>query len=411
MSTMLTVRNFIAANGERFSQIYDTAGSAFPMFYPTAYTTRHLRLGITHATQLARLYPIKKLHEWAKLNTIDLEYRLASKSFLNQQEIASLVEYVITNHLLKPKKVISKGKRREYLDVAAKYLSWLSGELIKDRNDPVIKSQIANVEEEILAYRGKAGNKGGTNQRILDTFLTESARKSLTDFFDNPLADAVSLSQMGTAYRNATLLRTLYETGGRVGEILGLTLDDFQISSGGSPAKIRIKRNHDDPVDDRLKQPVAKTKGREVPITAELEQMLEVYLKDWRFEVDNVGFGDSDPLFVTHLRGGRQGRGLQATALYSCISNLKKKHQDLDELHPHLLRHDWNYRFSEEATARGLTEKQATAQREYLMGWRTGSASAALYNERHIREEAHKTALSMLNLTARPSSQKVKKSN
>lgn len=401
MSTMLTIRNFIAANGERFSQLYDTASSAFPMFYPTAYTTRHLRLGITHATQLARLYPIMKVHAWAKLNEIDLEYRVASKSFFSQQEIYSLVEYVITDQKSKPKKVISKGKRREYLSVAANYLSWLAGELIRDRNEPEIKKQIVRFKEEILSYRGKPGNKGRKDQETLATFLTEPARRSLTELFENPLADAESLSQMGVAYRNATILRSLYETGARLGEILGCSLDDFQISSGGTSAKIRIKRNHDDPVDDRLKQPVAKTKGRELPISPELEQMLATYLKDWRFEVDNVGFEGSDFLFVTHLRGRRQGRGLQSTALYSCINTLKKKYQNLEELHPHLLRHDWNYRFSQEAEIRGLTKQQAQAQREYLMGWNFGSPSAALYNERHIQEEAHKTALSMLDHTAR----------
>lgn len=398
---MLTIRTFIAADGERFSQLYDAASGAFPMFYPTAYTTRHLRLGITHATQLARLYALKKVHEWAGTNNVDFEYRFASKAFLSQQEIASLTEYVITVHSSKPKKIMSKGKRREYLTVSANYLSWLAGEVIKDRNEPEIKDKIVDLHNEILSYRGRKGNRGRANQKTLNTYLTEPARESLIDLFENPLTDAVSLSQMGIAYRNATLLRTLYETGGRIGEILGLTLDDFIISSGGSKAKIRIKRNHDDPVDDRLKQPVAKTKGREVPISEELEEMLSAYLKDWRFQVEHAGFADSDSIFITHLRGRRQGRGLQATALYSCISNLKKKHHNLEELHPHLLRHDYNYRFSQGATARGLTEQEEQAQREYLNGWMIGSPSAALYNERHIREESHKTALAMLNLTAR----------
>ena len=64
------------------------------------------------------------------------------------------------------------------------------------------------------------------------------------------------------------------------------------------------------------------------------------------------------------------------------------------DLHPHLLRHTWNDRFSDEID-RGaqLGKKTATAEEErlrnYLMGWSPDSKMAERYSRRHIERAAH----------------------
>ncbi|MES2534697.1 MAG: hypothetical protein V4632_02390 [Pseudomonadota bacterium] len=45
------IKSFIASNGERFSQIYASEELGFPLFYPTAYVTRSIRLKATHENQ------------------------------------------------------------------------------------------------------------------------------------------------------------------------------------------------------------------------------------------------------------------------------------------------------------------------------------------------------------------------
>lgn len=357
--------------------------------------------GMSHASQKEHLYAIKKLHAWAASVDIDIEKRLASKDFFRPAEISNMVTYLIVKQRSRLNETICKSKKTTYITVSANYLGWLAERVLTDCNAPATLKSIKRMLDAILAYKPKKGSSSREDQRIRDSALSDAVRLTLQFIFDNPFRTEEIPTRMGIEYRNSVALETLYETGMRIGELLALTLDDFQTSSGGSPATLRIVRNHDDPFDDRLSQPVAKTLGRIIGISPRLEERIATYLKDWRSEVGRVGFRGSDFLFVTHLNGKRQGRGLTAKAFYSCLANIKKRHVALEDLHPHLLRHDWNYRFSLKAKKRKLTELQAQREREYSMGWVYGSSSADLYNERHIQEECYKTSMIDLNLTSR----------
>ena len=79
-------------------------------------------------------------------------------------------------------------------------------------------------------------------------------------------------------------------------------------SSGGDGAFLCIERNHHDEFDSRVTQPVAKTLGRIVPISASTEILLLEYRDQWRAEISNVGFSDNDFLFVSHCPGRSQGK-------------------------------------------------------------------------------------------------------
>jgi integrase len=356
---------------------------------------------MSHATQKEHLYAIKKLHAWAASAGINMEKRLATKNFFSPGEISRMATYLMVKQGSRTNESICKSKKITYITTSANYLAWLADQVITDRNSPATKNDIKAMKDAILSYKPKRGSSSREDQRIRDSALPDAARLKLQFIFDNPFRTEEIPTRLGIEYRNSLALDILYETGMRLGELLALTLDDFQTSSGGAPATLRIKRNHDDPFDDRLSQPVAKTLGRILGIPPKLEQRIVVYLNEWRCEVGRVGFKGSDFLLVTHLNGRRQGRGLSVKALYSCISNIKKRHAELADLHPHLLRHDWNYRFTLKAKKRGLTLSEAQREREYMMGWVYGSRSAELYNERHIQEECYKTSMIDLDLTSK----------
>jgi len=67
------------------------------------------------------------------------------------------------------------------------------------------------------------------------------------------------------------------------------------------------------------------------------------------------------------------------------------------DLHAHLLRHDWNNRYSEmcDADPRGRNDAKEEKVRNHLMGWTSDSKMAARYSRRHTKTAADKAMLKM----------------
>ncbi|HIE28699.1 TPA: site-specific integrase [Candidatus Poribacteria bacterium] len=397
----LVIRNYIMQSGERFSLIFDKDdwGCGFPLFYPTYYTTCRLRIGKTHNTQKDVLRTIKKLYTWAHKENIDLHTIFMTKRFLRPYEIDSLSQYLRTNE--KDGSIISGLKHNNNLTSVADYLCWYASEIITDSNAPEVSGMIDKMNKGIRIRRvRKAGSEARKRQRLLAKKLPEKAESTLLALFHNPLMRLTQTSQMTPRYRNIVALRILYVTGMRLGELLGLRIQDFVIASGGEPAYLIVRRYHDDKVDDRTIQPVAKMLERQVPIDQGLEKAICEYLK-FRAEVPNVGFDDNDFLLVNHLRGRRQGRAITESNFRSAFTVLQKKFPTLIGVYPHLLRHDCNYRFSKMATAIGMTGEEEQKLREYLMGWVEGSPSSNIYLQRYTQEKALAIGLKTANDTAK----------
>ncbi|MNY35446.1 hypothetical protein D3C86_1698510 [compost metagenome] len=149
-----------------------------------------------------------------------------------------------------------------------------------------------------------------------------------------------------------------------------------------------IERNHNDKFDNRLNQPVAKTVGRRLPISESLEEQIIEYLTNWRAEVIGVEFTDEAFIFVVHRGGRSQGKALPKTSFNTGLTHLKKYFHSINPVHPHLLRHDWNYRFSKEADSQSLPLEEERTLREQLMGWMPDSPMSRIYNLRHIEEKS-----------------------
>lgn len=407
----LKIKHFIAKNGERFSQLYKTSSDGFPLFYPTAYCSRNLRSRFAHETQIEYLHALKKLYEWAEfyqpagaVKRIDIHSRLITQKFFLPYEIDSLAAFVSLKKNSSDGSTLVGSKQNTMLTEIAKYLCWYADEVITDSNQTQTQTAITKMAVMINARKVKQGSRQRAAQEILDKKLTEGARIELLKLFASPQEGAFRSADLGARMRNVLALRILYDTGMRIGELLSLKLCDFNSASGGEPAILEVTRSHDDANDDRKRQPVAKTSGRPLPIEEELAASIESYLKDWRSTVPNVGYEDSDFIFVTHKKIDRQGRPLTVSSFNSGMRTLKKQRPALSKVHPHLLRHDWNYRFTLKAKALGYSKERARTLRESWMGWADNSPSSIHYDLRGIQEEAFEVGLKIMNDTNRRNS-------
>ncbi|UVM53154.1 site-specific integrase [Pseudomonas sp. B21-015] len=424
----LRIKDYKARDGSRFSLLMDTEGDGFPLYFPTAYISMRLA-SLTANTQRVNLYCLKKLYDWANEKKIDLDHRFATKKLLTVPEVESLVQSLSTNTKELDGTRIKGARVSYYLDILIDYLGWLFGHWIKDSNSEENRFLIERLQANLAERKPKSGSKSQAKRRRIAKKLTDEADTALLELFEsfddknpeNPKKEnleygtskiePVSNFKHGLAFRNALALRILYDIGIRLGELLSLRYSDFIPASAGEHAYIRIERNHDDEFDRRINQPVAKTLGRTLPISEQLEQMMFTYLGTYRAEIPNVGFDDGSFIFVNHKGGRNQGREIEIATFRSALAVIISRDKRLKGLHPHLLRHHWNYRFSQDCIKRGLSDQKAREEREHWMGWVAGSQSALDYDLRSIQQSANEHGRAIASDTARNKSDRKRPTN
>lgn len=396
----LAIKSFIAKNGERFSQLY-SRDDPWPLFYPTAFVVRSVRQSCTHSTQKVYLEAIKRLLEWSANNKFDLVVRFQRHDFLRPQELDSLARHINDARRGKQGDTISAGKGNTYVGYVAKYLNWLANEVITDPNRPEVQELINTQHERLIDKLTKGGSKSARVQKLIEKHLPEKAREQLEALWNNPFVRVFRPADRGSRLRTVVMLRILYETGMRRGELLAMKLKHLVEATGGEGPQLVIERNHNDSFDTRINQPVAKTQGRIVPISPALERQLTEYIAEYRADVSGVGFDDEDFIFVTHRSGRGQGKPISVSNFDQAVAGVRDLFPALDTTHPHLLRHDWNYRFSEAADKAMLAPEKEAELRRLLMGWSIESNMPGYYNHRHLQEEASRIGRTVAGDTAR----------
>lgn len=415
----LRIKDYKAKDGVRFSLLVDSEGDGFPLYYPTAYISMRVA-SLTAGTQRVNLSCLKKLYDWANEKKINLDHRFSTKKLLTMPEVESLVQAVSRNTKETDGTRIKGTRVRYYLDIVIDYFGWLFEHWITDSNTEANSQLIKRLQASLAERKPNKGSEARAKRRRIAKKLTDAADAALMEMFrsfdevkaENQETPKVSASgnlplsnfKLGLAFRNVLALRILYDIGIRLGELLSLRYSDFIPASGGEHAYIRIERNHDDEFDRRMNQPVAKTLGRTLPISEQLEQMMFIYLGRYRAEIPNVGFEDSSFIFVNHKGGENQGREIEIATFRSALAVIINRDKRLKGLHPHLLRHHWNYRFSKDGIEKGLTDQQIREKREHWMGWVAGSQSAHDYDLRNIQESANEYGLAIASDTAKKKS-------
>jgi integrase len=202
----------------------------------------------------------------------------------------------------------------------------------------------------------------------------------------NPQSHENPWSDEHSKYRNELIILWLLNCGLRRGELLNIRISDLNFRE----STVVVVRRADDLSDPRTNQPKVKTRGREIPLLAELLDKTNAYIMNQRSAIR--GARKHDFLFVA----SDSGAPLSIPSLNKIFTVLKKTFPELaNQLFPHILRHTWNDNFSERMDENRVGEEQEKKIRSYMMGWSETSGTAATYTRRHIRKKAQAASLEL----------------
>lgn len=408
MGSDLSVRMLVMASGERHSLIVESV-TGIPIYSPNLYLTCRIRnASKSHASVAAAAGCLVILLRFCAYAKIDLAQRFHHQHYLEEHELFHYRDYCTykfdrwgnyNQTFADPYQQIVKEKRRvtgatlhRRLSFSADYLGWFARQhIVAPQREP---PRLQGMVEMLLNSRP---SPKGRNSNLVDRCMSESAYASLHESID------INSSKNPFGYRvrgrNRLMILLEDQLGIRCGELLNIRISDIDFLSN----KLTIIRRADQKDDTRSLQPLVKTNDRELPVASWLVSEIHNYILLDRSKVR--GAKKCPYLFVTYKAGPTQGQALSVSAYKKMWSVLQLCSAQLKDVTGHMLRHTWNYRFSEsnDSGEYDLTEAQQEAARSRLMGWKEGSGTARTYNRRFIEKIANEASVDLQNkVIARP---------
>lgn len=394
----LKLKSFCLANGERFCLLISRA-TGEPDYFTTLFITTQVRNGsLSVSSMMGYLNAINVGMSFFKKNKINLHQRVRENSFLSEYEIDALSDYCRHKFSGKspsshtpftkksPKPIDSKCMyvRMTYI---AKYLSWYTRLLLGSPHNSLNQKKIDLMMTGLKARRPRVRKRRAHHKA---NGLTLQQVEILFDVFEvgskaNPFVGEAN------QFRNRLMFFMLFYLGIRRGELLNLQINDIDFREN----ELVIARRPDFKSDPRKDQPLVKTLDRRLPIKSTLVNDVHEYILRYR---KNYGVAKKHSfLFVVHSSGPTSGRPLTKSAYDKIFARVRSIHPELASFSGHELRHHWNERFSElmDSQTPQLSEKEQEKYRSYLMGWKEGSGTAAVYNQRFIERKAVEAALQL----------------
>lgn len=405
------VKTLMLASGERLPVLVDGAGQ--PLFDPTIFALTQVRgKALASNTIGIVLRSVMAFHLFLDARGIDLDARLATGEILSLGEVEDLAR-LCRRHLNelpallgeKPDvtpKVISLEKARMSAappaskemdpEVAASrlryirmYLEWLALER-QSRHSLAypVAERLGNSSKQVIdAINARLPKRSGRDALDQREGLPEDVQDEFLRVID-PRCKDNPWREQHARYRNALLMHWWLYLGVRLGEVLGVRVNDLALYH----KEVTIHRRADDQEDPRRYQPQTKTRARVLALSETLLAETQAYILNHRSAVK--GARKHPFLFVA----SRTGAPLSTSAVGKLFRVLRKNCPWLPEtLTAHVLRHTWNDTFSKEMEENGVPPEIEQQTRSELMGWNPNSGTAATYTRRYTRNKAKEVSL------------------
>ena len=386
--------------------------TGIPLWYPNLYVTTQVRNSSkAAATMDLCLRCIKVWLEYCGVSGIPWEERVRSGRLFSLREVDGLCDFAQRNFQKeKEKKKGGQGSRKsrdnvlvfpaqaparvskayEYqrLTWIAYYLGWYARYLTAAGESTAEERDIDIMQKMIISRRPRF-KLSGTRP---DKALQDSQFDLLIEIIE-PEHPENPFKAKDVAVRNALIVHLLAGLGIRRGELLGIRIRDINLRD----REITIHRRSDEIADPRVRQPNTKTEPRTILLGVKLTDLVLQYITKIRKQIK--GASAHDYLIVVHGSGPYRGQPLGQSGLEKVFDAIRRAHPDLLGVHPHAMRHTWNWKFSQSLDKLPKGKRHSPAEEEqmrnYVMGWHQGSGSAALYNRRHIQRKAQEAAITL----------------
>ena len=389
MATLYRAKSIRLESGERFPLLVDRT-TEVPVLDVIDFSLAYHRT-ISINSSKSRVGAIGLFLEWADDCLIDLDERFGTGELFTQAEIESLAfalgrskrrtitvgdEVVAANVL--------GDTQAARIDYVSRYIRWKATGIaqampLHDGRVPLVNQRLDQIEIQLRALK----RKGGGKRRL---GLTEDQQVRLFQIVRPDSPENPFLAE--TRYRNFLLFLLYFELGIRRAEALVLKAHHVQAHQNG---RIVIEPNPHDPLDPRPNQPLVKTAGRTLPISTLLAQTFHTYLTKHRSKVP--GAKKSPFIFLD----SREGRPLSLDSVYDMFVIVRQRYPEdfTADFSTHVLRHTWNDRFMEAASAAGLKDAFSKQINNYIMGWTKTSQQSVRYSQREIERQASRILVAM----------------
>jgi integrase len=408
------IKLHLLSDGERFPILYGR--DSHPMFEPLVWTESAFRAGSSASMEIA-LRGAMFVHLFFERHGLDLASRIQRGRILSEPEISALVRDASepmanlrrplrdrrkrrastlgvghTINLMRRLPQLQKTKKvlpstaAQRLHYSVRYLSWLSDRNVacvlessksSGRQEQRVQRYRRDVSDNLDKIRARTPNASASDRQGIGHDATAALLNLVqSDGSINPW------SQSFVRKRNEAIVVLLLALGLRRGELLGIYVKDFDRRL----RMLEVVRRQDNPDDIRIHQPNVKTRERILPLSEAVAQPLERYLIE-RNKITRArkhGF-----LFVA-----QNGSPLSRSAITEIFRTIRKvSGPELNKLTAHILRHEWNDIYSENADAAGVSAKEEADTRRYNMGWSEKSEMPAVYNKRRTKRKADEQSL------------------
>ncbi|MBN8924620.1 MAG: site-specific integrase [Rhodanobacter sp.] len=382
----MQIENLRHPSGQIIPMLVDEAG--LPIVGPNEWIlSRYQRSENTLRRNLGEL---SILYGWAAKMGVDIEDRITSGRGFSEAEIAgSLMKELRQDqsHRRVVKAAVSPHVQAQRIATCAAYLGWMSDSLIALAPHLSQRDALQGSKDRLLTFLGNGmPSNPGRAKPAQDRLLSEAQRNFL-------IAELVKTDEQGGSglklairRRDRVAIMLMLICGLRIGELLGMKVEDIRF---GSLTSVLVQRRPMDANDPRIYRPLVKRQSRILWLDAKFAAIVDDYILHSREVLLAKAREDTEYLIVSD-----EGAPLSISRMFRICTGLVWAFPGRlpPGLSPHSLRHSFSSDLERSLREGGVEEDRRRRHLALLRG-DSSLESQNVYVAAEIEEEARRALL------------------